>query len=51
MDNTRRNIAMGFRPFEAVVITSIAATSLSYLSINIISIRNKIFSLLKTKNS
>ena len=40
----------GFRPFEAVIITSIAAT-LSYLSINIISRRNKIFSLLKTKNS
>ena len=41
----------GFGPFEAVIITSIAATSLSYLSINIISRRNKIFSLLKTKNS
>ena len=39
----------GFRPFEAVIITSIAATSLSYLSINIISRRNKIFSLLKKK--
>ncbi len=37
----------GFGPFEAVIITSIAATSLSYLSINIISRRNKIFSLLK----
>jgi hypothetical protein len=41
----------GFGPFEAVIITSIAATSLSYLSINIISRRNKIFSSLKTKNS
>jgi hypothetical protein len=40
----------GFGPFEAVIITSIAATSLSYVSINIISRRNKIFSSLK-KNS
>ena len=40
-------LIMGFGPFEAVIITSIAATSLSYLSINIISRRNKIFSLLK----
>jgi len=37
----------GFGPFEAVIITSIAATSLSYVSINIISRRNKIFSSLK----
>ena len=37
----------GFGPFEAVIISSIAATSLSYLSINIISRRNKIFWLLK----
>ena len=37
----------GFGPLEAVVITSIVATSLSYVSINIISRRNKIFSLLK----
>ena len=37
----------GFGPFEAVIITSIAATSLSYVSINIISRCNKIFSLLK----
>ena len=44
-------LIMGFRPFEAVIITSIAATSLSYLSINIISRRNKIFSSLKKKNS
>ena len=44
-------LIMGFGPFEAVIITSIAATSLSYVSINIISRRNKIFSLLKTKNS
>ncbi len=40
-------LLMGFRPFEAVIITSIAASSLSYLSINIISRRNKIFSSLK----
>ena len=40
-------LIMGFGPFEAVIITSIAATSLSYLSINIISRRNKIFWLLK----
>ena len=44
-------LIMGFGPFEAVIITSIVATSLSYVSINIISRRNKIFSLLKTKNS
>ena len=37
----------GFGPFEAVIITSIDATSLSYVSINIISRRNKIFSSLK----
>ena len=36
-------LLMGFRPFEAVIISSIVATSLSYLSINIISRRNKIF--------
>jgi len=41
----------GFRPFDAVIISSIAATSLSYLSINIISRRNKIFSSLKKKNT
>ena len=40
-------LIMGFGPFEAVIITSIAATSLSYVSINIISRRNKIFSSLK----
>jgi hypothetical protein len=34
----------GFRPFEAAIISSIAASSLSYLSINIISRRIKIFS-------
>ena len=44
-------LLMGFRPFEAVIISSIAATSLSYLSINIISRRNKIFSSLKKKNT
>ena len=41
----------GFRPFDAVIISSIAATSLSYLSINIISRRNKVFSSLKKKNT
>ena len=40
-------LIMGFGPFESVIITSIAATSLSYVSINIISRRNKIFSSLK----
>ena len=44
-------LLMGFRPFEAVIITSIGASSLSYLSINIISRRNKIFSSLKKKNT
>ncbi len=34
----------GFRPFEAAVLSSIAASSLSYLSINIISKHIKIFS-------
>jgi hypothetical protein len=34
----------GFRPFEAAILSSIAASSLSYLSINIISRRIKIFS-------
>ena len=34
----------GFRPFEAAILSSIAASSLSYLSINIISKRIKIFS-------
>ncbi len=33
-----------FRPFEAAIISSIAASSLSYLSINIILKRTKIFS-------
>ena len=33
-----------FRPFEAAILSSIAASSLSYLSINIISKRIKIFS-------
>ena len=32
----------GFRPFEAAILSSIAASSLSYLSINIISKRIKI---------
>jgi hypothetical protein len=44
-------LIMGFGPFEAVIITSIVATSLSYVSINIISRRNKIFSSLKKKNT
>ena len=33
----------GFRPFEAAILSSIAASSLSYLSINIISKRIKSF--------
>ena len=33
-----------FRPFEAAIISSIAASSISYLSINIISRRIKLFS-------
>ena len=33
----------GFRPFEAAILSSIAASSLSYLSINIISRRIKLF--------
>ena len=44
-------LLMGFRPFEAVIISSISSSSLSYLSINIISRRNKIFSSLKKKNT
>jgi hypothetical protein len=35
---------MGFRPFEAAILSSIAASSISYLSINIILKRIKIFS-------
>jgi hypothetical protein len=34
----------GFRPFESAILSSIAASSLSYLAINIISRRSKIFS-------
>jgi hypothetical protein len=34
----------GFRPFEAAILSSIAASSLSYLAINIISRRIKLFS-------
>ena len=34
----------GFRPFEAAILSSMAASSLSYLSINIISKHLKIFS-------
>ena len=37
-------LIIGFRPFEAAILSSIAASSLSYLSINIISKRIKIFS-------
>ena len=37
-------LLIGFRPFEAAIISSIAASSLSYLSINIILRRIKIFS-------
>ena len=36
-------LIIGFRPFEAAILSSIAASSLSYLSINIISKRIKIF--------
>ena len=38
------SLLTGFRPFEAAILSSIAASSLSYLSINIISKRIKIFS-------
>jgi hypothetical protein len=37
-------LIMEFRPFEAAILSSIAASSLSYLSINIILKRIKIFS-------
>ena len=37
-------LLIGFRPFEAAILSSIAASSLSYLSINIILKRIKIFS-------
>jgi hypothetical protein len=37
-------LIMGFRPFEAAILSSIAASSISYLSINIILKRIKIFS-------
>ncbi|HEY6658019.1 MAG TPA: hypothetical protein VIZ62_05785 [Nitrososphaeraceae archaeon] len=37
-------LLIGFRPFEAAILSSIAASSLSYLSINIISRRIKLFS-------
>ena len=37
-------LIMGFRPFEAAILSSIAASSLSYLSINIILRRIKLFS-------
>ena len=37
-------LTMGFRPFEAAILSSIAASSLSYLSINIILRRIKLFS-------
>ena len=37
-------LIMGFRPFEAAILSSIAASSISYLSINIISRRIKLFS-------
>jgi hypothetical protein len=42
---------MEFRPFEAAILSSIAASSLSYLSINLISKRIKIFSSLKKKDT
>ena len=37
-------LLIGFRPFEAAILSSIAASSLSYLSINIILRRIKVFS-------
>jgi hypothetical protein len=37
-------LIIGFRPFEAAILSSIAASSLSYLSINIILRRIKLFS-------
>jgi hypothetical protein len=37
-------LIIGFRPFEAAILSSIAASSLSYLSINVISRRIKLFS-------
>ena len=37
-------LIIGFRPFEPAILSSIAASSLSYLSINIILKRIKIFS-------
>ena len=37
-------LLIGFRPFEAAILSSIAASFLSYLSINIILRRIKIFS-------
>ena len=37
-------LLIGFRPFEAAILSSIVASFLSYLSINIISRRIKIFS-------
>ena len=37
-------LIVGYRPFEAAILSSIAASSLSYLSINIILKRIKIFS-------
>jgi hypothetical protein len=37
-------LIMGFRPFEAAILSSIAASSISYLSINIILRRIKLFS-------
>jgi hypothetical protein len=36
-------LIIGFRPFEAAILSSIAASSISYLSINIILKRIKIF--------
>jgi hypothetical protein len=40
-------LLIGYRPFEAAIIFSIIASSLSYLSINIISRHSKIFSSIK----
>jgi hypothetical protein len=44
-------LLIGLKPFEAAILSSIAASSLSYLSINLISKRIKIFSSLKKKDT
>ena len=44
-------LIIGFRPFEAAIISSLTASSLSYLSINLISRHIKIFSSSKKKDT